>query len=125
MADFPSVLENGLSASQQTREPTKVECGLLGALLATIVLGFLFWLGVQFSLLNLMISNPLIGKPPLEPTRHPEYGRATAGGSNGVRAGLAAARESSVRSRRSRHDAVPARSTRRAIDQRCTSDGPS
>jgi hypothetical protein len=36
------------------RVPTKLECGLLGALCATIVLAMLFWLGIQFSLLQLM-----------------------------------------------------------------------
>ena len=38
------------------RVPTKLECGLLGALGATIVLAVLFWLGIQFSLLQLMIQ---------------------------------------------------------------------
>jgi hypothetical protein len=38
------------------RKPTKLECGLLGALCATIVLAVLFWLGFQFSLLQLMIQ---------------------------------------------------------------------
>ncbi len=56
MADFPSVLKDGISASRQKREPTKVECGLLGALLATIALGFLFWLAIQLSLLDLIIQ---------------------------------------------------------------------
>ena len=34
------------------REPTKLECGLLGALLASIVLAFLFWLGIELSMLT-------------------------------------------------------------------------
>jgi hypothetical protein len=37
------------------REPTKLECGLLGALLASIVLAFFFWLGIELSLLTLII----------------------------------------------------------------------
>jgi hypothetical protein len=46
---------DGLAAGQQKREPTKLECGLLGALLASIVLAFFFWLGLQLSLLQLMV----------------------------------------------------------------------
>ena len=38
------------------RVPTKLECGLLGALCATVVLGVLFWLGLQLSLLQLMVQ---------------------------------------------------------------------
>ena len=38
------------------RQPTKLECGLFGALSATIVLGILFWLGIQFSFLKLIIQ---------------------------------------------------------------------
>ena len=38
------------------RQPTKLECGLLGALCATIVLAALFWLGIQLSLLQLMVQ---------------------------------------------------------------------
>jgi hypothetical protein len=38
------------------RQPTKLECGLLGALCATIVLSALFWLAIQFSLLQLMVQ---------------------------------------------------------------------
>jgi len=55
MADFTAALERGVSAGQQKREPTKLECGLLGALLASIVLAFLFWLGLQLSVLSLII----------------------------------------------------------------------
>ena len=40
----------------QQREPTKLECGLLGALCATVVLAVLFWLGFQFSILQLMVQ---------------------------------------------------------------------
>jgi hypothetical protein len=40
------------------REPTKLECGMLGALGATIVLASLFWLGIQLSVLQLMIHIP-------------------------------------------------------------------
>jgi hypothetical protein len=55
MADFSAVLRDGASASQQKREPTKLECGLLGALLASIALAFLFWLSIQLSLITLFI----------------------------------------------------------------------
>ena len=55
MVDFPAVLRDGASASQQKREPTKLECGLIGALLASIALSFLFWLGLQLSLITLFI----------------------------------------------------------------------
>jgi hypothetical protein len=55
MPDFPAALEGEVSAGQQKREPTKLECGLLGALLASIVLAFLFWLGLQLSVLTLII----------------------------------------------------------------------
>ena len=54
MPDYPTLLQGGLSAAQQKREPTKLECGLLGALLASIVLAFFFWLGLQLSLLQLL-----------------------------------------------------------------------
>jgi hypothetical protein len=55
MPDFAAVFKDGISASRQKREPTKLECGLLGALLASIVLAFLFWLGIELSLLTLII----------------------------------------------------------------------
>ena len=55
MADFSAVLRDGASASQQKREPTKLECGLLGALLASIALSFLFWLSIQLSLITLFL----------------------------------------------------------------------
>jgi hypothetical protein len=56
MPDFPAALKEGISAGQKKREPTKLECGLLGALSASIVLSLLFWLGVQLSLLRLIIQ---------------------------------------------------------------------
>ena len=40
---------------RQRREPTKLECGMLGALAATIVWAVLFWLGIQLSVLNLLV----------------------------------------------------------------------
>jgi hypothetical protein len=55
MADFAAVFKDAVSASRQKREPTKLECGLLGALLASIVLAFFFWLGIELSLLTLII----------------------------------------------------------------------
>ena len=55
MPDFAAVLKDGISASRQKREPTKLECGLLGALLASIVLAFMFWLGIELSLLSIII----------------------------------------------------------------------
>jgi hypothetical protein len=55
MSDFTSVLRDGASAARQKREPTKLECGLLGALFASIVLAFLFWLSIQLSLIALFI----------------------------------------------------------------------
>jgi len=53
MSDLPAVLKEG--ATRQ-REPTKLECGMLGALCATIVLGVLFWLSIQFSLVSLLVQ---------------------------------------------------------------------
>ena len=55
MPDFTSVLRDGASAARQKREPTKLECGLLGALFASIALAFLFWLSIQLSLITLFI----------------------------------------------------------------------
>ena len=55
MPDFAAVFKDGVSASWQKREPTKLECGLLGALLASVALAFLFWLGIELSLLTLFI----------------------------------------------------------------------
>jgi hypothetical protein len=56
MPDFPADLKDEAPAWRQMREPTKLECGLLGALSATIGLGFLFWLGVQLSILRLIVQ---------------------------------------------------------------------
>jgi hypothetical protein len=56
MPDFPAALKEGIAAGQQKREPTKLECGLLGALFASIALSLLFWLGVQLSILRLIIQ---------------------------------------------------------------------
>jgi len=53
MADFSPDLTD---RTTRQREPTKLECGLLGALSATVVLGTLFWLGIQFSFLKLIIQ---------------------------------------------------------------------
>jgi hypothetical protein len=51
VSDFSADLKD---QAKPQRVPTKLECGLLGALCATIVLALLFWLGVQLSLLQLM-----------------------------------------------------------------------
>jgi hypothetical protein len=56
MPDFATVFKDVVFASRQEREPTKLECGMLGALLASIVLAFLFSLGLQLSLLAITIS---------------------------------------------------------------------
>jgi hypothetical protein len=55
MPDFAAVFNDAISASRQKREPTKLECGMLGALLASIVLAFFFWLGIQLSMLSIII----------------------------------------------------------------------
>jgi hypothetical protein len=55
MSAFPAAPKDGLSAWQQKREPTKLECGILGALLASTVLAFMFWLGIQLSMLTIII----------------------------------------------------------------------
>jgi hypothetical protein len=55
MRDFSAVLSGWASDGQKQREPTKLECGLLGALLASIALAFLFCLGIQLSVLTLVI----------------------------------------------------------------------
>jgi hypothetical protein len=52
MSDFSADFKD--RATRQ-RQPTKLECGLLGALCATIVLGVLFWISIQFSILQLII----------------------------------------------------------------------
>jgi hypothetical protein len=56
MPDFPADLKAGVPAWRQKREPTKLECGLLGALIATIALGVLFWLALQLSILRLIVQ---------------------------------------------------------------------
>jgi hypothetical protein len=56
MADFPADLKVEVPTWRQKREPTKLECGLLGALSATIALGVLFWLGTQLSILRLIVQ---------------------------------------------------------------------
>ena len=56
MAELPADLRDEVPAWRQKREPTKLECGLLGALTATIALGILFWLGVQLSILQLIVQ---------------------------------------------------------------------
>jgi hypothetical protein len=55
MPDFPTLSKDGTSAWRQQREPTKLECGILGALLASIVLAFLFWLRIELSMLSIII----------------------------------------------------------------------
>jgi len=55
MPDFAVALKDVVCAARQKREPTKLECGLLGALLASIALAFLFWLGIELSMLTLVI----------------------------------------------------------------------
>jgi hypothetical protein len=53
MSDFSADFKE--RATRQ-RQPSKLECGLLGALCATIILGVLFWIGIQFSILQLIIQ---------------------------------------------------------------------
>jgi hypothetical protein len=55
LSDFSTDPNGGVSTLHHRREPTKLECGLLGALTATVVLGVLFWIGIQISVLNLMV----------------------------------------------------------------------
>jgi len=55
MPDLSALSKHGASTWHQKREPTKLECGLLGALLASIVLAFFFWLGIELSMLTLII----------------------------------------------------------------------
>ena len=51
MSDFSASVKDKF---EQQRELTKLECGLLGALLATVVLGTLPWLAIEFSLAQLI-----------------------------------------------------------------------
>ena len=53
---MPDLSADFKDAATRQREPTKLECGLLGALAATIVLAILFWLSIQLSLLQLAIQ---------------------------------------------------------------------
>jgi hypothetical protein len=55
MPDFAMALKDGVSAARQKREPTKLECGLLGALLASTVLALMFGLGIELSMLTIII----------------------------------------------------------------------
>jgi hypothetical protein len=56
-ADFKDQVSADLKdQAKPQREATKLECGLLGALCATVVLAVLFWLGFQFSILQLMVQ---------------------------------------------------------------------
>jgi hypothetical protein len=49
MSAYSALLKCALATGQQKREPTNLECGMLGALLASfaIGLGILIWLGAQ------------------------------------------------------------------------------
>ena len=53
---MPDLSADFKDAATRQREPTKLECGLLGALAATIVLAILFWLSIQLSLMQLAIQ---------------------------------------------------------------------
>jgi hypothetical protein len=55
LSDLSTDLKDELSTLPQRREPTKLECGMLGALVASIVWAVLFWLGIQLSMLNFMV----------------------------------------------------------------------
>jgi hypothetical protein len=60
MSNYPAPHNDGISAWWQRqhaeRELTKLECGLLGALSASIALAFLLWLGSQLSIIALSIQ---------------------------------------------------------------------
>jgi hypothetical protein len=60
MADYPAPHNDGIAAWWQRqhseRELTKLECGLLGALSASMVLVLLLWLGSQLSIIALSIQ---------------------------------------------------------------------
>jgi hypothetical protein len=47
MSDYSALLKSVVVTGRQKREPTKLECGMLGALLASFViaLAIFFWLG--------------------------------------------------------------------------------
>jgi hypothetical protein len=53
---MPDLSADFKDSATRHREPTKLECGLLGALAATIVLALLFWLSIQLSLLELVVQ---------------------------------------------------------------------
>ena len=53
---MPDLSADFKDAATRQRVPTKLECGLLGALTATIVLAILFWLSIQLSLLQLVVQ---------------------------------------------------------------------
>ena len=46
MSDYSPLIKYAMATGRQKREPTKLECGILGALLASfaIALVILFWL---------------------------------------------------------------------------------
>ena len=52
---MPDLSADFKDSATRHREPTKLECGLLGALAATTVLALLFWLSIQLSLLELAV----------------------------------------------------------------------
>jgi len=45
MSDYSALVKNAVATGRQKREPTKLECGMLGALLASfaIAVAILFW----------------------------------------------------------------------------------
>jgi hypothetical protein len=49
MSDYSALAKYAVATGRQKREPTKLECGMLGALLASfaIAVAILFWLGTQ------------------------------------------------------------------------------
>jgi hypothetical protein len=49
MSDYSALVKYAVATGRQKREPTKLECGMLGALLASfaIAVAILFWLGTQ------------------------------------------------------------------------------
>jgi hypothetical protein len=73
--DFAVALKDGVSAARQKREPTKLECGLLGALLASTVLALMFGLGIELYMLTIII--PLAGNGPPEPLCHCRVSRGS------------------------------------------------
>jgi hypothetical protein len=49
MPDYSALLKDAIVTGRQKREPTKLECGMLGALFASfaIAVAILIWLGTQ------------------------------------------------------------------------------